>query len=101
MANRTLKLVIGEEKIGASKMFRQKKQIFYSACCTILKTVTYFVSARYLEWELRCRGDEKQHATVRVEGGHVAPYALLLRRRVHVDMFLRGNIMHSKTKIRR
>ena len=62
---------------------------------------TYFVSARYLEWELRCRGDEKQHATVRVEGGHVAPYVLLLRRRVHVDMFLRGNIMHSKTKTRR
>ena len=27
MANRTLKLVIGEEKIGASKMFRQKKKI--------------------------------------------------------------------------
>ena len=26
MANRTLKLVIGEKKIGASKMFRQKKK---------------------------------------------------------------------------
>ena len=38
MANRTLKLVIGEEKIGASKMFRQKTNKFLTVYVALYGT---------------------------------------------------------------